>query len=78
MTKAAHPNVLTAIKDFKGYLSELPKATVSRSEEIRTQAVACYDLMNYSYEVADTGHSAWKELDRLVGQVMVACRGARP
>ena len=67
--KDAHPKVLKAIEDFRGYLVELPTCTPTRHAEIYREAVACYDLMNYSYEVANTKHPTWRELDAVVMQV---------
>lgn len=76
--RPAHPNVLRAISDFDGYLAELPTAHAARRAEIRKEAVACVDLMNASYEVADIEHPTWAALDRAVSRVFVALTTPEP
>lgn len=70
--KPANPNVLSAIANFEAMLAELPTATRERRMEIREQAIACNDLMNYSAEVADMNHEVWGRLEKVLTQTFVA------
>ncbi len=68
--KLAHPNVMKALREFGTYIREAPNATAARRAELYHEAVCCADLMNYSYEVADTSHPAWNLLWRRVDQLL--------
>lgn len=63
-------NVIRAAEDMESHLRELDTCDAARVEAIGKDASACNDLMNYSYEVADTGSDNWQRLDTLVGKVL--------
>ena len=63
------------IADFQGYLDELSRPiSPQRLEYIRAEAVACYDLMNYSAQVVDLDSPQMRQLDAVVARTSAQIR----
>lgn len=55
-------------RDFTAYLIELrsPRTAPERIKYIEDEAIACYDLLNYSAEVCDLNSPKIRRVDGLV------------